>query len=147
MAYGTFRSVQANKISIGERELFEIILDWRGRDDISSNQIQLNIATALANIYPKIFKAEKLEGFLWAVETVPGTSGDIATNLATLCSITLTDSYGYDVMDGNLANRSSSAAEKMYADPAILLNSEIVLNIASTKAYRSEGRIIMIVER
>lgn len=149
MAYGTLTSTAINRIRAGARDLWEIVLDWKAHTTAGGyrDSVHLNIATILASNHPKIFRTDSFGGFLSSVETIAGSSGDLTTNVATSMNVTLEDPYGLDVMAGVLYNRSSTAAERVYADPPIALNSELELNIGSTKTYGAEGRLIMWVEQ
>jgi hypothetical protein len=149
MAYGTLTNSAINKIRIGARSIWEVILDWKveASGSAGAGTVNLNVATILLGNHPKIFLKDYFGGFLIAGQTIPGHEGDIATNVATLTNITIHDSYGCDVMAGVLSSRSSSAAEIVYADPPILLNSELELNISTTKTEGAQGRLILWIEQ
>ena len=150
MAYGSLTKSIINRIRIGTSDVWEIICDWKAAitPDITYRDcVQLNLATLLAVNHPKLFLVDRFGGFLSSVETIAGASGDLSTNVATSMHMTIKDPYGLDIMANVLYNRSSSAAERVYADPSIMLNSELQLNIASTKTYGAEGRVILWIEK
>lgn len=71
-----------------------------------------------------------VKGKLRSVETIPGTSGDKATNQPTSYGLTILDEYGYDILSGNGAARSASVAEKILpSGSTIIINSELTVVI------------------
>ncbi len=69
--------------------------------------------------------------------------GDLTTTLPTaLYDITLLDAYNYDVADGNLANRSGTAAETVVFDSPVPIDSELTLTIAAAGDAKT-GRMIL----
>jgi hypothetical protein len=143
---GSLTNTNVDKIRVGARDFYEITLDWKG-NTASIGTVQFNIATTLANNHPKIFATATFGGFLTAVQSIPGASGDLATNLASAMNILIKDPYGLDVMAGVLVGTSTTAAEIHYADPPILLNSELSLNMASTGTHSAQGRLIFWIEK
>lgn len=115
--------------------IFEIILDWVSHTD---GAVALDIATALgwtAN--------SPIVGRLHWVETIPGLNGDKATECPDPnYAITLVDSYGLDVMDSVLLNRSASAAERVMAVYPMPLADKLTLTIASAGSGK-KGRLIL----
>jgi hypothetical protein len=147
MGIGTLSSSTINKIRVSTKEYLEIILDWTANSIMSDGTFSMNLATPLMANHPKIFTKDYFGGGLYAVETIMGASGDLTTNKLSYMNITIKDPYGLDIMQGNLTNRSTSAAEIVYADPPILLNSDLVLNIISTQTPGGKGRIIMWIQQ
>jgi hypothetical protein len=148
MAYGTMTHQAINRIIIGARTIYEIILDWTSEASGSagSGTVLLNLATPLQAEFPRLFPRDYFSGFLLAAQTIPGHAGDIATNVATLTNITLHDKYGMDVMATVLTARSSSAAEVEYADPPVFLNTDLELNISTVRTEGGQGRLILYME-
>lgn len=86
---------------------------------------------------------KKILGVLKSVETIPGYLGVPATNPPTdQYDVTLVDDYGFDVAGGNLANRSSTLAEKVYPTSEIIVDSDLTLTIAAAGSGL-KGRIIL----
>jgi hypothetical protein len=114
-------------------EPFHIICDWVGTSDMAVSQ---NIALNYANVriplktppYPG-----RIRGKLASVETIPGASGDKATYCpAGTYALTLLDPYSYDVLDGNGAGRSITAAEEVVFDTPVPIDFDPTFTIAST---------------
>ena len=71
-------------------------------------------------------------GFLYEVETIPGANGDKTTNTPTnLYDITITDPYGYDLMNNKLANRSGSVAQRQIAANPMWVDDYVTINISN----------------
>jgi hypothetical protein len=149
MGFGTLANSTINRIRVSTKEYLELILDWTVQSGSAAGNgtVSLNLATQIMANHPKIFTKDYFGGALYAVETIAGASGDLTTNVATTMSITIKDPYGLDIAAGNLVNRSTTAAEIVYSDPPILLNSDLQLNVASTQAVGAKGRIIMWIQQ
>lgn len=122
---------------------FKIIGDWVSHTD---GTVALGIASTYATSKP--FGdfgplPKKILGILKSVETIPGYLGAPATNPPTdQYDITLLDNYSFDVAGGNLANRSNTAAEKVYPTSDIIVDSDLTLTIANAGSGL-KGRIIL----
>jgi hypothetical protein len=148
MAYGTMTGSAINRITLSAREFLEIILDWTSATSgAGGGTVSLNLATPLMANHPLIFSKNYFGGLLYSVETVCGASGDLTTNLCSTMSITIKDTYGFDIMEAALASRSTTAGQVVYLEPAALLNSELQLNISSTGTLGGKGRIILWIEQ
>ena len=122
---------------------FKIIGDWVSHTD---GTVALGIASTYATSKP--FGdfgplPKKILGILKSVETIPGYLGAPATNPPTdQYDITLLDNYSFDVAGGNQANRSNTAAEKVYPTSDIVVDSDLTLTIANAGSGL-KGRIIL----
>lgn len=86
-------------------------------------------------------------GFIVEVETVPGQNGVPATDPPDdHYDITITDPYGYDLMGGKLADRSSTVAERKLAANPMWVDDYVVINISGA-GNSNQGRIIIWVDR
>lgn len=131
---GTITAVEANVISLGD-SMREITIDWTSDSNGDVKDADGKIADALSK--------SKIEGYIVAVETIPGENGDRTADLPTdLYDVTILDKYGFDIMAGNLANRSGTVAERVDADQTLIVNSELTLTISSAGDTK-QGRIII----
>jgi len=78
-------------------------------------------------------------GYLLAVETIPGASGDRTTDLPTSYTMYLYDAYNYDVVGGSLVTRSASAAEKVVPSAPVFICEEITVS-ATGASNSKKGR-------
>lgn len=89
-------------------------------------------------------------GFLYEVETIPGANGDKATNKPSdNYDVTITDPYGYDLMNGKLANRygtSAPAAQRQISANPMWIDDYVTINISGA-GNSKQGRIILWVDR
>lgn len=122
---------------------FKIIGDWVSAAD---GTVALKFASTYATSKPYGDFGplpKKILGVLKSVETIPGYLGVPATNPPTdQYDVTLVDDYGFDVAGGNLANRSSTLAEKVYPTSEIIVDSDLTLTIAAAGSGL-KGRIIL----
>lgn len=90
-------------------------------------------------------------GFLYEVETVPGANGDKATNCPDAnYDIIITDPYGYDLMNGKLANRSGTVAQRQIAANPMWIDDYFVITVSNADAHpeaAKQGRIIIWIDR
>ena len=85
----------------------------------------------------------KFRGKLVKVETSPGTNGAKAAALPTAgYDITLTTSYGTDVTDNYLADRSGTLSEDWVPVTPVAVDDDLTLNIANAGAA-ARGRVIL----
>jgi len=126
----------------------EITLDWLSTDlGVVSIAIFATYNTAVAAGTSRYPNVSAIKGRISKVETIPGTLGVPATNPPTnLYDITLLDAYGYDVMDGTLADRSATVAEVVVFDSPINVNGELTLTIANAGNANNGRMIITLVE-
>lgn len=126
----------------------KIILDWLS--DASAGTVSSDICSTFAAaqkvIGENMPQPSKLNGYIVAIETIPGLKGDKTTTCPTaLYDITLDDEYGYDVAGGVLANRSASVAETKVPSQPIPIDSEITVSI-SNAGNEKTGRIIILLK-
>jgi hypothetical protein len=117
-----------------EMEPFKLILDWTGDADVAlSKAIADEITTYRKNAGLKAPYPGRIKGSIVRMETVPGANGDRSTYCpAGTYAVTLLGQYGYDVLDGNGAARSISAAETVVFSTPIPVDEDLTLTIAST---------------
>lgn len=85
-------------------------------------------AAGLSAPYPS-----RIRGKIAKIETIPGSSGDKSTYCPYgTYALTLLDPYSYDLLDGNGAGRSVSAAETVVFDTPVPIDDEVTFTIAST---------------
>jgi hypothetical protein len=123
------------------RKLWEIICDYTVS---TSGIVTINIGSTMYNAAQ--VKNTKLAGYLTSVTNIPGASGVPADNTASTLSITLTDSYGVDLMKDELLNLSTSLGYRLDASPAMFISDDVVLNVASIKSTHGGGRLIVYLE-
>jgi len=123
-----------------------ITLDWVSGNagDGDGGEVTQSICAVFAAAVPPLsVSPQRIRGFIRSIETIPGASGDLATAVPTLnYDITITDPYGYDVIAGEVANRSNAVAEKKVPTSPIYVNSELVLNIENAGDTK-QGRILL----
>lgn len=127
-------TVQAsNPYLRGDMEPFHVILDWQGDADMAvSKAIAATYAQARAAASLKAPFPERIRGRIVKIETIPGDAGDKTTNAPKgTYNLTLLDPYAYDVLDGNGAARSVSAAEVVAFTTPLPVDSDLTLTIAS----------------
>jgi hypothetical protein len=124
-----------------------ITIDWVSHTDgavslgICSTFSAANLSAAGGNV--AAIQPVKMRGVLHKVETIPGLNGDKGTSLPTdQYDITLLDSYGLDIADGTLANRSGSLAEEVVYSQKMILDTELTLAVANAGSGL-KGRIIL----
>ena len=84
---------------------------------------------------------------LAAVQTVPGTDGDLTNNLPTAdYDVVINDEYGEDIMKTELANRSGTVAKTEYANPPFPVPSEITIEVTNAGAAK-EGIVNIFLHR
>jgi len=120
---------------IGE---FKLTLDWVSASD---GTVALAIVAALKSAKPSV--PNRIHGKLKMIETIPGLLGDKTTATPTdNYDITITDSYGYDVATGNLADRSASIAQAIFPVAEVPVDDELTLNITNAGDTK-KGRTIL----
>jgi len=122
-----------------------IQIDWLSDDSDGTcdGDICSTFAAAQSAISYAMPQPSKVQGYITAIETIPGVNGDKTTTCpTTLYDIVLNDSYGYDLAGGSLADRSASLAEKVVPSSPIPVNSEITLGI-SAAGNEKAGRILI----
>ena len=132
----------ANKIHLKGMDVKEIVIDWTAD---TTGTVSQGIGAALYTSGDGGINST-LIGRIMAVNAIPGASGDKATNLHAICNMTLADPYGYDLASSGLLNLSSSAAYRINADPSMIVNNEVTLNIASTRVSGAQGRVFLWLE-
>ena len=129
-----------NKYLRAEMEPFKLVLDWVSAADGS---VSLGIVATLKAAQSKAPFPSRIKGKIVKVQTIPGLNGDKTTATPTaLYDITLLDAYSGDVADGNLMNRSASAAETVIPSAPIPVDGELTLTIANAGDTK-KGRIII----
>ena len=84
-----------------------------------------------------------LFGSIHFIETAPGASGDLTTNLPTAAyDLTLKDAYACDIAGGNLADRSGTAAERYVPTTEIPVHDTLTLAGAAC-GNAKQGRVII----
>ena len=144
MAQSLTVTVQGNPF-LDASEPAKITLDWVSA---AAGTVSLDIASTLAAAVAAKGglggpQPTKIRGNIIGIETAPGLNGDLANALPTAnYDITLLDPYSLDVCDGVLANRSGTAAEAVYPNDPIPVDSELTLMIADAGDTK-KGRIII----
>lgn len=142
-------TVNGNPYLDGHRDRAQIICDWTS--DASAGTVAIAIAStytaaqiAYGGMRPN---PKRITGNIRLVETIPGLLGDKTTTCPTdNYDITLPDAYGFDVMEGGLANRSSSVAQIVSFEAAPLpIDSDLTLTIANAGNSKT-GRVIITVD-
>lgn len=125
--------IPSNPYLRAEMEPFSVICDWQGDRDtavalnIADTYREARIAASLKAPFP-----ERIRGKIAKIQTIPGYLGDKSTYLpAGTYNLTLVDDYGYDLLDGNGAARSISAAETVVFSTPVAVDGDITLTIAS----------------
>ncbi len=144
MAQALTVTVDGNPFLDGS-EAAKVTLDW-----VSANAgtVSLGIASTFAAAVAAKGGLggplpSKIRGKILAIETAPGLNGDLTTALPTAnYDITILDSYSLDVLDGVGANRSGTAAEAVYPNDPIPVDSELTLTIANAGDTK-KGRIVL----
>lgn len=143
MAESLTVNIQGNPFLDGLSDPAEIVLDWVSSDVGGVSQKIASVYSAAQDAVGGRVKPAKVRGMILGIETAPGLNGDLTTALpTTLYDITLLDAYGLDVMDGTLANRSGTVAEKVVASAGIPVDSELTLTIAAAGDTK-KGRMII----
>jgi hypothetical protein len=89
----------------------------------------------------------EVSGRFRSCETIPGTNGDLTTNLPDSYSLTITDEYAYDLLEGFGAGRSASAAERINPQiEALLAMEDLTITIASA-GNAKRGRIVFVITK
>lgn len=138
-------TVQGNPFMDGAVDNYQVILDWTSAGG-GAGTVSLGIASTYAAQKP--FGdfgplPKKLKGYLRSFATIPGLLGDKATTVPTdQYDITLLDAYGFDVLGGNGANRSSSVEERTYSTGEVEIDSELTLTISAAGDNKT-GRMIL----
>jgi len=84
-----------------------------------------------------------IEGYIRSIETIPGALGVVATTPPTVnYNAYLNDSYGYDITQGLLTNRSATVAEKVVPTSPIYVKDELTLVVSGAGSGKT-GRIII----
>lgn len=128
---------------------YRVRLDWKSA--AAGGTCSFDIASTYAAAQKAINdisapQPSKLQGYIKAIETIPGLNGDKSTTCpTTLYDITLDDAYDYDLAGGNLADRSASVAETIVPSSPIPIDSEITLEITSA-GNDTTGRIILFID-
>ena len=139
-------TVTVNKNPFLSGELaFTIILDWVSTaGGAVSAAIASTYTTQLALLSANPIACTKIQGAFRSIQTIPGTKGDLATNLPTASySLTLLDKYSYDILNGSCAALSGTASEKQVAGGGkVIIDSELTLTIASAGDTK-QGRVIL----
>lgn len=94
----------------------------------------------------------QIHGLIWAVKTIPGSNGDLTTNLPTAnYDVTITDQDLMDVLGGSGADRSGTAAEQVQPTtdsaktPRIINATLLKLNITNAGSAKA-GRVRLFIE-
>jgi hypothetical protein len=131
---------------------YRVILDWvcgtGGAEGVVTDADIASTYAAAQKLINDISAPQpsKLQGYIKAIETIPGLNGDKTTACpTTLYDITLDDAYDYDVAGGSLADRSASLAETVVPSSPIPIDSEITLEITAAGDTK-KGRIILFID-
>lgn len=145
MAQSLTVTVNGNPYMDGFYDQARVILDWVSA---ATGTVSLGIASTYATAVAARGGLggplpSKVRGKIVGFETAPGLNGDLTTALPTAnYDITLLDGYSRDVLDGVGANRSGTAAEAVYPNDPIPVDSELTLTIANAGDTK-KGRIIL----
>jgi len=137
--------VEGNPFMDGYKDSFKVILDWKSEGGGAGSVSKAICSTYAAQKTFGDFSAlpKKIRGIFQSFETIPGLLGDKTTTCPTdAYDITLLNAYGYDVMGGNGANRSSSVAQFVTATSDVNIDSDLTLTIAAAGDDKT-GRIIL----
>lgn len=92
-------------------------------------------------------------GFLYEVETIPGALGDRTTDCPTGAGtpkkydMTITDPYGFDLMDSKLIdNRSVTVAERIVATNPMWVDDYMIVSVTDGGSGK-QGRLIIWIDR
>jgi hypothetical protein len=113
-----------------DMEAFKIVCDWQGTSDMA-----VSLAIAATSKAERTFAPfpERIRGKIAKIETAPGYLGDKLTYCPYgTYAVTLLDSFGLDVLDGNGAARSITASELVVFSTPIPIDEDLTLTIAST---------------
>jgi len=129
------------------KEQNTIVLDWTSVNPggTVAFDIASTYATAQEALNTYLPQPTKIEGYIKAIETIPGEEGDASTDCPDEYDITLDDPYDYDLAGGSLADRSDSVAQKVVPRSPIPVDSEITLEITNA-GNAKQGRIIIYVD-
>lgn len=120
----------------------QMVVDWKAHTDGAVASTGL---AAKANAYNDrmSFNKDAFKGEIVAIETIPGNSGDLATNLPTdAYDVTINDAYGRDILDGTGANRSGTVAETIVFATPLPVDFDLNLVVAAAGSG-GEGRIVI----
>lgn len=100
-------------------------------------------STTYAGVTTPSKPISKIMGKIKSIETAPGASGDLSTDLPTdAYDLTITDPYSFDVACGYLVNRSGTVAQNIIPISDIFVNSELTVN-GSNMGNAKKIRIII----
>jgi len=78
-----------------------------------------------------------------SVQTIPGLNGDRTTTTPTAdYDVVINDEYGEDIMEGELADRSATVGETLYANPPLPVPG--ILTIVVSNAGNAKTGIVKI---
>jgi hypothetical protein len=133
-------TVEGNPFLDGNNDAAKIIIDWTSHTDGTvSNAICTNYNSGKHYSAPA---PAKIRGKIVKVETVPGASGDLATDLPDSYALTLLDAHSLDVLGGSGAGRSATVAEGIAPSLPVAIDSDLTVTISGA-ASANKGRIIV----
>jgi hypothetical protein len=136
-------AVEGNPFLDGNKDVAKIVVDWVSHTDGTvSNAILTNLNSGKHYSAPA---PGKIRGKIVKVETAPGASGDLTTDLPDSYALTLLDSYSLDVLGGSGAARSASAAEPLVPSLPVAVDSDLTVTITGAGSA-NKGRIIIWVD-
>ncbi len=122
----------------------QIIIDWTAT---AGGAATADIASTLGAYSPITSPGkDKIVGKVRSIQTIPGASGDRATNTPDAgYGVHVQDPYGYDISAGNLVSRSATAAELYQFTTPFPVDCELSL-VIGTAGGAKQGRVILNIE-